>query len=162
MRSSIVRRLATLALIPAALVGMVMVASPAQAAVPTTSQLQLDIAYYTNQARARAGCGALRLDANIGKAARNQSSYMAKSGVFSHAGSYGSTFVTRVKTAGYAYPMAENIGWGYRSGQAVVNAWLASPPHRANLLNCKAKAVGVGAVYAANGNPYFTQDFGSR
>jgi uncharacterized protein YkwD len=39
---------------------------------------------------------------------------------------------------------------------------MASPGHRANILNCKAKAVGVGAAYAANGNPYYTEDFGSR
>jgi uncharacterized protein YkwD len=37
---------------------------------------------------------------------------------------------------------------------------MASPGHRANILNCKATKVGVGAVYAANGTAYYTQDFG--
>lgn len=162
MRSSIARRLATLAVIPAALLGMVMVASPAQAAAPTTIQLQTDIVYWTNQWRVKVGCAKLRLDANIARAARNHSAYMAKTGTFSHVGSGGSTFVVRVKAAGYASPLSENIAWGYRDGAAVVTAWMNSPAHRANIVNCKAKAFGVGAVYAANGNPYYTQDFGSQ
>ena len=162
MRSSIARRLANLALIPAALLGMVMVASPAEAAAPTTIRLQTDIIYWTNQYRVKAGCAALRLDANIARAARNHSAYMAKTGTFSHTGSGGSSFVVRVKAAGYSAPLSENIAWGYRDGASVVKAWMNSSAHKANLLNCKAKAVGVGAVYAANGNPYYTQDFGSQ
>jgi uncharacterized protein YkwD len=162
MRSSIARRLANLALIPAALLGMVAVASPAEAAAATTVQMQSDIVRLTNAFRATVGCGPLRLDANIARAARNHSAYMAKSGTFSHVGSADSTFVTRVKAAGYTAPLSENIAWGFRDGASVVTAWINSPGHRANMANCAAKAVGVGAVYAANGNPYFTQDFGSK
>jgi uncharacterized protein YkwD len=58
--------------------------------------------------------------------------------------------------------MSENIAWGYRSGAAVVAAWMKSPGHRANIVNCRAKAQGVGVVFAANGNSYITQDFGSK
>ena len=74
--------------------------------------------------------------------------------------SSGSTFDARIKATGYTAPLSENIAWGYRTGADVVKAWMASPGHRANLLDCTAKSVGVGAVYAANGNPYYTQDFG--
>jgi uncharacterized protein YkwD len=162
MRSSIARRLANLALIPAALFGTVAVASPAEAAAPTTVQLQSDIVYWTNQWRVKLGCGKLRLDANIARAARNHSAFMAKSGTFSHVGTGQSSFDARVKAAGYTAPLSENIAWGYRDGAAVVTAWMNSPGHRANIANCAAKAVGVGAVYAANGNPYYTQDFGSK
>jgi uncharacterized protein YkwD len=162
MRSSIARRLAHLALIPAALFGVVMVASPAQAAAPTTIQLQTDIVAATNKFRVQHGCGKVRLDANIARAARSHSAYMARTGSFSHVGASSSSFVTRIKAQGYSAPLSENIAWGYRTGAAVVDAWMHSPGHRANLLNCSAKAVGVGAVYAANGNPYYTQDFGSR
>jgi uncharacterized protein YkwD len=162
MRLSIARRLANLILIPVALFGTVAVASPAEAAAPTTVQMQTDIAYWTNQWRAKVGCGALRLDVNIARAARNHSAWMARTGTFSHVGSGSSSFVTRVRATGYSAPLSENIAWGYRSGAEVVNAWMKSPGHRANIVNCKAKSVGVGAVYAANGNPYFTQDFGSR
>ena len=162
MRSSIARRLALLALVPAALLGAVVVASPAQAAAATTIQLQTDINYWTNRWRSKAGCPQLRLDATIARAARNHSAWMARTGTFSHVGGAGSSFVTRVKAAGYSAPLAENIAWGYRSGAEVVSAWMKSPGHRANILNCKARSVGVGAVYAANGTPYYTQDFGSR
>jgi uncharacterized protein YkwD len=162
MRSSIARRLTMLALLPAALLGAVVVASPAQAAVPTTIQLQTDINYWTNRWRVKVGCPRLRLDAGIARAARTHSGWMARTGRFSHVGSAGSSFVTRVTAAGYRAPLAENIAWGYRSGAEVVSAWMTSPAHRANIVNCKAKSVGVGAVYAANGTAYFTQDFGSR
>jgi uncharacterized protein YkwD len=162
MRSSIARRLANLALIPAALIGIVVVASPAQAAAPTTVQMQSDILAGTNAERAKAGCGKLRLDANIARAARNHSAWMAKTGTFSHVGSANSSFVVRVKAQGYTTPLSENIAWGYRSGADVMKAWMLSPGHRANIMNCSAKAVGIGAVYAANGNPYFTEDFGTR
>jgi uncharacterized protein YkwD len=162
MRSSFARRLATLALVPAALFGAIAVASPAQAAAPTTTQMQSDIVYWTNQWRVRVGCGRLRLDANLARAGRNHSAWMARTGTFSHVGYGGSSFVTRVRATGYTAPKSENIAWGYRTGAAVVNAWMHSPGHRANIVDCKAKAVGVGAVYSANGTPYFTQEFGSR
>ena len=162
MRSSLARRLANLALLPVALFGVVAVASPAQAAAPTTVRLQSDILAATNAARVKAGCAKLRLDSNIARAARNHSAWMAKTGTFSHVGTGSSTFVTRVRAQGYTAPLSENIAWGYRSGADVVKAWMNSAGHRANILNCKAKAVGVGAVYAANGNPYYTEDFGSR
>jgi uncharacterized protein YkwD len=160
---SIVRRLAVLALAPIAAVGVVAVASPADAATaPLTVQLQSAILAGTNAQRVAHGCAPLRLDANLAKAARGQSAYMAKSGSFSHIGSAGSTFDARIKATGYTAPLSENIAWGYRTGADVVTAWMNSAGHRANILNCKAKAVGVGAVIAANGNPYYTEDFGSR
>jgi uncharacterized protein YkwD len=162
MRSSIARRLATLALLPAALLGAVAVASPAQAAAPTMQQLQTDIVTATNRYRAKAGCPQLRVELSLTRAARNHSAWMARTGTFSHVGSGNSSFVTRVKAAGYTAPLAENIAWGYRDGAQVVTAWMNSPAHKANILNCKAKAVGVGAIYAANGTPYYTQEFGSK
>jgi uncharacterized protein YkwD len=162
MRSSFARRLAMLALVPAALFGAIAVASPAQAAAPTTTQMQSDIVYWTNQWRAKVGCPKLRLDANLARAGRNHSAFMAQTGRFSHVGYGGSSFVNRVKAAGYTAPKSENIAWGYRTGAAVVNAWMHSPGHRANIVDCSARAVGVGAVYSSNGTPYVTQDFGSK
>jgi uncharacterized protein YkwD len=162
MRSSIARRLAMLALVPAALLGAVVVASPAEAAAPTTVQMQTDINYWTNRWRVKVGCPQLRLNVNLARAARNHSAWMARTATFSHVGSSNSSFVTRVKATGYSAPLSENIAWGYRDGAQVVSAWMKSPAHRANIVNCKARSVGVGAVYGANGTPYFTQDFGSR
>ena len=161
MQKTLVRRLATLALIPAAaLIGMVTVAAPAEAAVVSTSTLQTQVVSLSNQARVRAGCKALRVNADLLWAARGHSKYMATTGRFSHTGSRNSTFITRARAAGYTAARSENIAWGYRSAREVVNAWLKSPGHRANLLDCGAKTFAVGVVYSANGTPYYTQDFG--
>lgn len=162
MRTSIARRLVQLALVPAALFGVIAVATPAEAAAPTNAQWQAAIVYWTNQVRKAHGCAPVRHDARLAKAATGHSAWMATYRRFSHTGSGGSTFVVRVKRAGYSAPLSENIAWGYRSGQALVTAWMRSPGHRVNLLNCRAKAVGVGMAYAKNGTTYFTQDFGTR
>ena len=159
MRSSITKRLALIAMIPATLFAMVMVASPASAAV-STAQLQGDIAYLTNKQRALHGCKAVRVDARLTTAARGHSAYMARTGAFSHTGLRNSSFAYRIKAASYPRPLSENIAYGYRTGVDVVKAWMASPGHRANILNCTATTVGVGAVYAANGTAYYTQEFG--
>lgn len=160
MRSSIARRLATLALIPVALFGVVVMASPAQAAVPSTIQMQTDIVYLTNQQRVKAGCPKLRLDGDIARAARNHSAWMARTGTFSHVGSGNTSFVTRVEATGYAAPLSENIAWGFRTGAEVVNAFMKSAGHRANILNCDYHSLGVGVYYASTGGPWWTQDFG--
>jgi uncharacterized protein YkwD len=161
MRSSFARRLALIVLLPAALFGTVAVASPAQAAT-TTTQMQSDIVYWTNQWRVKVGCGKLRPDAKLARAGRDHSAWMARTGTFSHVGVSGSSFVTRARTAGYTSAMSENIAWGYRTGAEVVYRWMQSPGHRANIVNCTAKAVGVGVVYSANGTPFITQVFGSK
>ena len=78
------------------------------------------------------------------------------------AGTDGSTFVTRVQATGYTAPVGENIAWGWRTPADVMNAWMNSAPHKANILNCSARAIGVGLAYASNGTSYWTQEFGSR
>ena len=158
--SKITKRLAQISMIPATLLGLVMVASPASAAVVSVEKLQGDIAYLTNKQRQLHGCKAVRVEARLTTAARAHSAHMARTGSFSHTGSGGSTFAYRVRAAKYPRPLSENIAYGYRTGLDVVKAWMASPGHRANILNCQATTVGVGAVYGAGGAPYFTQDFG--
>jgi uncharacterized protein YkwD len=160
MRSSITKRLALIAMIPATLLGMVMVAAPADAAAVSVLKLQGDIVYLTNKQRALHGCKPVHADARLTTASRAHSTFMAKTGAFSHTGSGGSDFAYRIRVAHYPRPLSENIAYGYRTGLDVVKAWMASPGHRANILNCAATTVGAGAVYAANGTAYYTQDFG--
>jgi uncharacterized protein YkwD len=163
VQKTLVRRLATLALIPAAaLIGLVTVAAPAEAAAVSTATLQTQVVALSNQARVQAGCRALKVNAELLWAARGHSKYMATTGRFSHTGSRSSSFVTRARAAGYTAARSENIAWGYRSAREVVDAWLKSPGHRRNLLDCGAKTFAVGVIYSANGTPYYTQDFGSR
>jgi uncharacterized protein YkwD len=162
MRLSIARRLVMLALVPVALFGAVAVGTPAQAVVLRSTQLEVSIAYWTNQWRTVVHCPQVKVDVRLAKAARGHSAWMAKNRTMDHIGAGGSSFVTRIKAAGYASPQSENIAWGYREGKDVLTAWMQSPGHRANLANCSAKSVGIGVAFAANGNPYYTQDFGSK
>jgi uncharacterized protein YkwD len=157
------RRFALAALIaPAAIAAALTMTSAAQAAPAKTSEtaLQTEINRLINVQRTSHGCAALKVDAKLTAAARGHSAFMAQTGKFSHTGRSNSNFVARSKAAGYAKPSAENIAWGYRTAAQVVNGWMKSPGHRTNILNCQSKTVGVGAVYSANGAPYYTQDFG--
>lgn len=160
LRSS--RLLALAALVVPTALGVATFASPASAAPAKASEqsLQTDIARLTNAQRTANGCPAATVNAQLTTAARGHSTWMAQTGTFSHTGRDGSNFVARAKAAGYARPSSENIAWGYRSAAEVVDGWMKSPGHRANILNCKSKTVGVGAVYNAKGNAYYTQVFG--
>ncbi len=144
----------------AALGAATMTATSAQAATSPELALQNEINDLVNVERVNGGCAPLKVNAQITEAAREHSEYMARTGSFSHTGKGGSRFIARVKATGYGQPSAENIAWGYRDAAAVVDGWMNSPGHRANILNCASKSVGVGAVFAANGTPYYTQDFG--
>jgi uncharacterized protein YkwD len=126
------------------------------------AELMSKIVTKTNQQRNAAGCGQLDVDQELIVASRRQSSYMASTGNFSHIGRGGSTFAGRARAAGYATPAGENIAWGYGSATAVMRAWMASPAHRHNILNCAVQSIGTGVSYASDGTPYFTQVFGWR
>jgi uncharacterized protein YkwD len=167
----VVRRLALLTAAPALLA----LTTPAQAGVPVPELpptadsaavppaiLMSEVVTRTNQQRGQNGCGQLAVDRELTIASVRQSFYMARTGLFSHVWRDGTTFVARSRAAGYGQPSGENIAWGYRTADEVLAAWMASPSHRANILNCGAQSIGTGVVYGANGVPYFTQVFGYK
>lgn len=161
MRSSITKRLALIVVsVAATLFGLIMLSAPAQAAGVNSAKVTGDITYLTNKQRALHGCKPLHVDARLNVSAAGHSADMAETGGFSHIGSNGSDFVTRGKLAHYPAPSAENVAFGFRTGLDVVKAWMASPEHRANILNCASKTVGVAVAVNAAGTPYYTQDFG--
>ena len=61
--------------------------------------------------------------------------------------------------AGLSGLAAENIARGQGDATSVMKAWMNSPGHRANILNCEYRTLGVG-MYDAVGGPWWTQDFG--
>ena len=72
---------------------------------------------------------------------------------------YGSPF-TMMQNFGLRFSSAaENIAYGQRTAQEVMNAWMNSPGHRANILSRNLTEIGVGAAKAANGTIYWTQMF---
>ncbi|WP_030845276.1 CAP domain-containing protein [Streptomyces sp. NRRL F-4474] len=114
-----------------------------------------------NKERAAAGCGALTSNAKLSAAARAYSDTMARAGVMSHTGPDGSTMTSRVEAAGYKWStLGENIARGQADADAVMKAWMNSSGHRANILNCAFKEIGIG-VHKGDGGPWWTQNFGA-
>ncbi|MGH9111322.1 MAG: CAP domain-containing protein [Acidimicrobiales bacterium] len=112
-----------------------------------------------NAARADASpeCDPLHADDRLVVAAQGHSDDMAERDYFSHTSPEGDTFQDRAEAAGYDRPGGENIAWGYRSAAAVMEAWMDSPGHAANITRCSFTTIGIGV------NPdgwYWAQVFG--
>jgi uncharacterized protein YkwD len=110
-----------------------------------------------NAARAQYGCPAVRLDRRLSAAAAGHTQDMARNDLFSHTGSNDSTPLDRAEALGYPGGVSENIARGYATPRAVMAGWLASPPHRANILSCSARVMG--AAYIPGGQ-WWTEMFG--
>ncbi len=128
-------------------------APPPAAATSVTAE----VTRLTNVERAKAGCGALRTEPKLAAAALAHSKDMVARGYFSHTSPDGKGPGDRAAAAGYARWSGENIAKGYQTPAAVVQGWMNSPGHKANILNCSSKATGVG--YDATLNMW-TQMFG--
>ena len=164
-----IRRIALAAAVPAALLAVTVAPAhadttrPAVTAGPTTVRVLMDgVIARTNAVRVLAGCAPLTVDDELMIVSVRQSHYMAATGDFGHIGWRGSTFQTRSRAVGYHHVAAENIAWGYSSAAEVVRAWMDSPEHRRNILNCGARSFGAGVQRATNGTLYWTQVFGWR
>jgi uncharacterized YkwD family protein len=111
----------------------------------------------TNQERSKNGLSALKVDLTLSKMGHEKSRDMSANGYFSHTSpTYGSPF-DMMKKYGITYRSAgENIAMGQKTPEEVVNAWMNSAGHRANILNPNYNYIGVG--YVSQGN-YWTQEF---
>ncbi|MET9607608.1 CAP domain-containing protein [Streptomyces sp. NPDC006512] len=112
-----------------------------------------------NQERAMAGCGPVRANPPLAALAGAFSKDMAVRGFFDHTDPDGNTPWMRADKAGISGMGGENIARGQGDADAVMKAWMNSPGHKANILNCEFRTLGVG-VYVASGGPWWTQDFG--
>ena len=102
-----------------------------------------------NKERAKVGLSALKLDTKASKAAQVRAREV--NSVFSHTRPDGRSCFTALQEAGVSYRSAgENIAKGQKTPEEVVNAWMNSAGHRANILGKQFTAIGVG--YSANGN----------
>jgi uncharacterized protein YkwD len=126
----------------------VAVASPV-AAGPAESVLSA-----VNAARAKAGCGPLRLDGKLIAAAKGHARAMAEQNFFGHAGKDGTRLTSRISRQGYSFrTAAENIAAGQKSASQVVSSWLKSAGHRRNILDCGMTETGIAVVYQADDRP---------
>lgn len=115
--------------------------APPTPGIPAEAQQVVDL---VNQERASAGCGALAVDSRLTSAAQGHASDMAERDYFSHESPEGTTFVDRANAAGYPSPGGENIAKGQTSAAQVMDDWMNSSSHRANILNCDFTTIGVG------------------
>ncbi|WP_377639501.1 CAP domain-containing protein [Oryzobacter terrae] len=115
-----------------------------------------------NVERAKVGCPAVRWEPRLATAARLHSQDMANKRYFSHDSLDGRSPWDRIKAQGYAYGSAENIAAGQQTAAAVMTAWMKSTGHKANILACSNRALGVGVGRGGPYGIYWTQDFGSR
>ncbi|MFI6417324.1 CAP domain-containing protein [Streptomyces sp. NPDC050842] len=114
-----------------------------------------------NAERAKAGCGPLSANATLTKAAQGHSEDMAARDFFDHTNPDGDGPGERVTAAGYPWSTyGENIAMGQSTPEDVMDSWMNSPGHRANILNCSFKEIGIGIH--SEGGPYWTQVFGAR
>ena len=131
--------------------------------IPTGSssvtEFESEVVRLVNEIRKSHGLQPLVQDWQLSRVARYKSEDMQKNNYFSHTSpTYGSPF-NMMKSFGISYKTAgENIAKGYSSPKAVVDAWMNSSGHRANILNSSYTHIGVG--YFASGN-YWTQMFKS-
>ncbi|MDX3097322.1 CAP domain-containing protein [Streptomyces sp. ME01-24h] len=112
-----------------------------------------------NTVRATAGCRPLHADKRLSEIASDFSADMAARGFFEHTDPDGDDPWDRAAQAGVKNLGGENIARGQATAQDVMDAWMNSEGHRANILNCDFKKIGVGAVFG-EGGPWWTQDFG--
>lgn len=134
--------------------------APAAANTSGLSASESAVVTLVNQQRAANGLPALTVNSALSHMARLKSQDMINNNYFSHQSpTYGSPF-DMMKQFGISFTAAgENIAYGQPTAQAVMDAWMNSPGHRANILNSSYTQIGVGAVQNSNGTIYWTQEF---
>lgn len=129
-----------------------------------------------NRERVAHGLQPLTVNGRLNRAAQGHSEDMVAEDYFSHYGPSGDSPASRMRAAGYiysaniGYEIGENIAWGtlgLSTPKSIVEAWMHSPGHRANILDPHFRETGMGIVAAlprsdGNGQPgaMYTQDFG--
>jgi uncharacterized protein YkwD len=164
----------------AALLVAVVAPSSGSARAPKATQmvqLQSALLAQINTFRAAHGLSRLTINDSLTGAAGGHSSQMARLGYFSHNSANGQSFSQRLAqvytSRGFrSWTVGENLVWGGPDigAAAAFRAWLASAPHRANLLNPRWREIGLGAVHSTSAPGVYggraativTADFGAR
>jgi uncharacterized protein YkwD len=131
----------------------------APAAAPPAPSAVQQVVDLTNARRAEHGLGALTVSGALTNAAQAHSADQAGRATMTHTGSDGSSPGDRIARTGYrSATWGENVAAGYPDGAAVLDGWMNSSGHRANILSSGFTQIGVGVAYSANGTPYWTMD----
>ena len=144
--------------------------SPAPGSIEQSERTTLCL---LNLERSSRGLRPLRDNGRLARAAAGHSRDMVRRNFFSHVSPGGSTMVQRIRQAGYlsgsrSYTMGENLAWGtgsLGSPLKIVDSWMRSPGHRANILQPRFQEIGVGVVPGSPGRDTgatYTTNFGAR
>jgi uncharacterized protein YkwD len=129
----------------------------------SSGDVNVDIVRYTNDARAQNGVAPLSSNPKLMEAARIHAEQMSAAGRMDHsiAGSKYPTMQSRLEAVGYAYTnAAENIAWNALNARDVVNGWMNSSGHRANILDGRLTEMGAAVAQNPKGERYWIQVFG--
>jgi uncharacterized protein YkwD len=136
--------------------GLNAASSPATTTQGDPAQLVYDVVHLSNEERARQGLGPLQPNPSLMQTAQEYAQVLRDGTCFSHDCAAGPR--DRARAAGYAnyVQTGENIAAGQPSAESVVNDWMASPGHRANILHPSFNEAGVGiALGPGDGTPYW-------
>ena len=113
-----------------------------------------------NQERAKAGLAPLKINTKLAGVAERKAEDLRDKNYFAHnSPTYGSPF-DMMKQFGITYTSAgENIAKGQKTPAEVMNGWMNSPGHKANIMNANYTEIGVGYVTDSNGTTYWVQHF---
>lgn len=130
--------------------------TPSQSAQPNSSYAA-QVVSLVNAERARQGLSALTVSTAVQQAAQTRAGELQTS--FSHTRPSGASCFTALTEAGVSYARAgENIAYGQSTPEAVVQSWMNSSGHRANILSSSFTTVGIGCT-VVNGTAYWAQLF---
>jgi uncharacterized protein YkwD len=136
--------------------------TPAPTAAVSMTPMASAIVDLTNAERGRAGLGTVRAEARLTRAAQLQAEQNARAGRIDHVlpeAQYPRP-EDRLAAAGYPWQAyGENLAFGYPDAPSVVESWMHSTGHRANMLAPSFTEIGIGLALDASGRRYFAQIF---
>ena len=146
------------------------------AATPThanSAGVRRSVICLLNRERTKRGLPRLRSNRRLETAATKHSKDMVRRNFFSHDSPGGSTPGSRVRHTGYlkganGFSVGENLAWGtghYATPESIVDSWMKSPGHKANILHRAFEEIGVGIALGAPGQDdgaTYTTNFGAR
>ena len=140
----------------------------------TIAQARAAVLCLLNRERGARHMRALRGNAHLRHAAQGHSRDMVRRHYFEHDTPDGRTVVDRVRASGYlrggrSWTVGENIAWGrgrFATPEHIVDMWMHSPGHRANILNAAYREIGIGLVRdtpvdGVGAGATYTTDFGA-
>lgn len=137
---------------------------PAGDAAAAAGGINGSIVDLTNAQRSSAGVSPLRASTQLTQAAQLQAEQMARFQKMQHeiSGAQYPEPVDRLAAVGYRWQTyGENIAEGQSSASMVMDSWMQSSGHRANILNGNFREIGVGFARDSAGRPYYVQVFGT-